>query len=252
MKAKYLLVLLSVFSAAALALEQKMENYIPKWYVQVTLSGADPNTPLDQKTVLETFIQACAKAGVDTCDLAVYDQGKQKGDGLRATGEIVREKKGLRLSKFKEMTSANQSLAAESWLGFTIDKNRLASIHKAYVRDPQSAASKFGNKVLFITLNKIGGISTASKGTPYLALTFNRKKPSGVIFTLPPDDPLLQYATKGRSVSFKCQTGGFSNNFLSLSCSLAMAGTMLKAGSEIIDLSKQQQSNTTANSPGSS
>lgn len=227
------------FSASALAFNQITENYIPKWYAQITLEGADPGGELDKNGILKIFIEACAKANVNTCDLAVYDAGKQKGEGVRASGQIVKDKKGLRLSKFEEMTTENQSLAGESWLGYTIEPKQLSQIHQAYTKNPRQAATRYGGKIYFINLSGIEGFSRGSRGNAYLALPLDRNLSSGVIFSVPADDPLLGKAVKGTNISFRCTPGTLAKKFLGMNCSLIMAGTLLKAGPEIIDLSQQ-------------
>lgn len=230
MKAKYLLILCALLSATAYAWETIGENYVPGRYIQISFLNAIPSAKLDKDTIVKNFIEECRSADVDQCQLAVYDKGKRRGEGIRAVGSLKKfgGKLDLKGMKYQEADNVNIGRLFENSLGYEVTQQEMKSVYDAYIKNPAEAEPVFRGIPLQIHFRFVPGLGKTEYATPLLEISDQseyKEMFSGMQlrFNFSAIDPLLKQVRPGSDIGAGCYVLEFSHDFLNLGCNILWA-----------------------------
>lgn len=211
-------------AAAARPLEKTTESLVPGRFVQVTFSNVDPQAPLDRDGIFKAFEQECAAAYARECALAVYDQGKAVGDGIRAWG--YKEKRRKSAKAFLESRSDEAGRVIESWLGYFVAINE---IYDVYLKDESDADEEFENIPLIFSFT-VPKVSLDSWGEPYVEAASDKAGQPAARFFFDTRDPILKKIRPDSRILANCLSAGLKEGQALMECYIVQSDDFMRAG----------------------
>lgn len=205
-------------------LQKTIENLIPGHFVQITFSNVDPKAPLDQKSIYRAFEQECAATNANECVLAVYDQGKKPGDGIRAWS--YREKQRKSTDVFLEARSADAGKVIESWLGYFVT---IGEIYEAYSEDEFGTNAALDNIPLIFSLN-VQKVGLDSWGEPYIETMPDRAGHPAARLFFDVRDPIFKKIHKDSRIVANCVSAGLSEGQALMECYMVQSDEYMRSG----------------------
>lgn len=141
----------------------------------------------------------------------IYDMGKKPGDGVRAFGEM-RKNKNVDTKEFQEVsgkdTQEKEKLGKlfENFIGY---QAKAADLHSAYSDNEVVADEDFKGKPVLLQI-KVPQIAKDAFGQPYIKVNVDRYGLGGVQIFLDKKDPFLRRIKKGSTIVIK----GYPRRFI--------------------------------------
>lgn len=194
----------------AFAAEMKIVNLIPERYATLLITGVEPDKTLDKDAILKIAKEQFKNADVEQFQYVIYDMGKKPGDGMRAYGEM-RKNKNVRISEFSEVKGKDaqekEKLGKffENFIGY---QAKPAELHSAYSDNEVVADEDFKGKPILLQI-KVPSVAKDALGDPYIKVDIERYGLSGVQIFLDKKDPFLRRIKKGSTIVIKGYPRGF-------------------------------------------
>jgi len=209
-------------TAAAYALDAKLTNVIPKRYALLVITGAEPGQPLDKEAVLALAKEQFEKADVKQFQWAVYDKGKKFGDGLRALGEMYKER--IKAIEFHEIQE-NEIVTgkdAENMLCYITTPREL---YEAYSDNEVVADDDFKGKLVCLSKIKVPQVAKDAFDRPYISIDIDKYGAHTLHIYLDKKDPFLREIKRGSIIDVR----GYPKRFVMQS--VMMDGAIVSSAS---------------------
>lgn len=196
-----------IFAAAAYAADAKITVQIPERYALVTITGVNPDEPLDKEAILKQMREQFEESDVQQFQYVIYNKGKKKGDGVRAYGEFNKNPK-FNVTEFDEITgdaAQAQAKVIENLLGYQISPQELYAI---YSDNEVVADDDFKGKPVILEL-KVPQVSKDFTDKPYIKITTDKYGLSGLHIYIDKKDPFLRKIKKGSEIIVRGYPKGF-------------------------------------------
>lgn len=190
----------------AVELKVSTVNEIPERYVLVQLHGADPDETLDKDVILSQMKGIFEKTNVKQLQFAIYDQGKNPGDGVHALGEI--SKNAGDIVDFLEIPREQRDTKGkftEKMFGYQATPKEL---YEAYSDNEVVADDDFKGKIVILQIT-VPQVSKDALDKPYIHIPLDGIDISGLRVYLQKSDPLLRKIRKGSKIVVRGMPQGF-------------------------------------------
>jgi len=204
------MVLCCAYAAPAASLQWDVVMHSPKGYKLLVFTGADPTKPLPRGKIIKIAEDLYAKEPVNNFQIAVYDAGKQFGDGLRAYGSKHRYKKEESAELF-EVASKEDAIYRELWCGLPVPP---AGLPTRYASNEIVADEIFKGKPVIICGISSPGIRKCDNGQPCMEIPARFSDEPSLLLLFDPENPGLREIRYGPKIDVRGYPKGVVNGRL--------------------------------------
>lgn len=200
-----LLVILNVllYSSVSFAYKWEVKESIPKRYMLIIVSDADPKKPLDQEFI-RSIARKANESTYEQLQIAIYNKGKKFGTGMRALG--VRLGTGANIVFHEE---AGNRISEEHYLGYLAVSSHM---FLDYLNNTE-AAEKIYKKDAFLLSLDITTLAYDSSKNPYVEGDIGTGSHTIKVY-VNKKDPLLKKIQLGGSIFLRGKVKGLVGDTL--------------------------------------
>lgn len=137
----------------------RVEMLVPGAYAFIVVEDVRPEETLDGEKVVPWLRERQKTLGTPTVDIAFYEQGKKRGDGLRAMGVIGKTGK-IRVMEF---STEAEGKSMEKMLGIPLYASEL---YQHYATDARKAHTLLTGKPILLNVVPPQGLSRCAGDVP--------------------------------------------------------------------------------------